>query len=61
MIKVTYLSHIFAIVAIILFFPKMKLDVTSLSLFSISVLLNIVSINFLIKKKKTPLIKHSIL
>lgn len=51
MIKITYLSHIFSIFAIALFFPKMKLDSLSSTLFSISILLNIISINILIKKK----------
>jgi hypothetical protein len=53
MIKITYISHFFAIFALALFFPKMKLDSFSVILFSISILLNIVSINILIKKKGT--------
>lgn len=53
MIKITYLSHVFAIVAIALFFPKMKLDGMSITLFSLSVLLNIASVIILIKKKGT--------
>ena len=53
MIKITYLSHVFAIFAIFLFFPKMKLDGTSITLFSVSVLLNIASVIILIKEKRT--------
>ncbi|REC41630.1 hypothetical protein DRF67_21145 [Chryseobacterium pennipullorum] len=53
MIKITYFSHFFAILALALFFPKMKLDSFSVTLFSISILLNIVSINIIIKKKNT--------
>lgn len=53
MIKITYLSHVFAIVAIALFFPKMKLDGMCITLFSLSVLLNIASVIILIKKKAT--------
>ena len=51
MITITYLSHIFAFAAIILFFPKVRLDGTSITLFSLSVLLNIASVIILIKNK----------
>lgn len=53
MIKITYLSHIFAIIAIVLFFPKMKLDSMSIWLFALSVLLNLASVIILVKKKDT--------
>lgn len=53
MIKITYLSHIFAIIAIALFYPKMKLESMSIRLFALSVLLNLASVIILIKKKAT--------
>jgi len=52
MIKTVYLSHFFSLFTLVMFYPKMKFDITSITLFSISILLNIVSICILLFKKK---------
>jgi len=52
MIKIVYLSHIFSLFTLVMFYPKMKFDTESITLFSISILLNIISICILFFKKK---------
>lgn len=52
MIRIVYLSHFISLFTIVMFYPKMKFDTVSITLFSISILLNIISICILLFKKK---------